>query len=99
MTGKLDIKVTIDEDIFPDLYRRLIEIANPRRGSACSSGLLTIPCATLAVPYPVQKRVNPLRDRRLNRNLKIQRERRSLLSMGPRVFRRQSTWARPAMTH
>jgi hypothetical protein len=30
VTGKLDIKVTIDEDIFPDLYRRLIEIANPR---------------------------------------------------------------------
>lgn len=30
MTGKLDIKVTIDEDVFPDLYRRLIEIDNPR---------------------------------------------------------------------
>ena len=30
MTGKLDIKVTIDEDMFPDLYRRLIEIDNPR---------------------------------------------------------------------
>lgn len=30
MTGKLDIKVTIDENMFPDLYRRLIEIANPR---------------------------------------------------------------------
>ena len=30
MTGKLDIKVTIDEEMFPDLYRRLIEIPNPR---------------------------------------------------------------------
>lgn len=30
MTGKLDIKVTIDENMFPDLYRRLIEIDNPR---------------------------------------------------------------------
>jgi len=30
VTGKLDIKVTIDEDVFPDLYRRLIEIDNPR---------------------------------------------------------------------